>query len=129
MTMEKMEKIKTERKQPSVNYGAMERCRAVLSIWTERRKPAEVCRELSIPWMVLSMWQKRAMEGMLQALEPRVNLDRGPALSPRLQVMLEKNRLTMALPSKGRLHYRLAKMQGAKPEKKDEPSQKDERKP
>lgn len=127
--MEKTEKIKNEKKRPSVNYGAMERCRAVLSIWTERRKPAEVCRELSIPWMVLSMWQKRAMEGMLQALEPRMNLDRGPALSPRLQVMLEKNRLAMALPSQGRLQSRLAKVQGAKMEKKDEPSLKDEKKP
>jgi hypothetical protein len=127
--MEKTEKIKAEKKQPSVNYGAMERCRAVLSIWTERRKPAEVCRELSVPWMVLSMWQKRAMEGMLQALEPRVNLERGPALSPRLQVMLERNRLALALPSRGRLQSRLAKAQGSKTEKKDEPSPKDEKKP
>jgi hypothetical protein len=28
------------------------------------------------------------MEGMLQALEPRVALDKGPALSPRLQALL-----------------------------------------
>jgi hypothetical protein len=79
--------------------------------------------------MVLSMWQKRAMEGMLQALEPRVNLERGPALSPRLQVMLERNRLALALPSRGRLQSRLAKAQGSKTEKKDEPSPKDEKKP
>lgn len=124
-----MEKIKNEKKRSSVTYGAMERCKAVLSIWTERRKPGEVCRELSIPWMVLSMWQKRAMEGMLQALEPRVNLDRGPALSQRLQVMLEKNRLTLALPSQGRLQSRLAKVQGAKTERKDEPALKDEKNP
>jgi transposase InsO family protein len=31
-----------------------------------------------------------AMEGMLQALESRVSLERGPALSPRLQQMLQK---------------------------------------
>ena len=129
MTMEKIEKVKNEKKQPAVTYGAMERCKAVLSVWTERRKPAEVCRELSIPWMVLSMWQKRAVEGMLQALEPRVNLDRGPALSPRLQMMLEKNRLALALPSQGRLQSRLAKVQGSKTEKKDEPALKDEKKP
>ena len=30
------------------------------------------------------------MEGMLQALEPRVKLERGVALSPRLAVLLEK---------------------------------------
>jgi hypothetical protein len=50
---------------------------------------------MSIPGMVLSQWQKRAMEGMLQALEPRVNLEKGPALSPRLQTMLEKRRLML----------------------------------
>src|SRR5208283_4614233 len=89
MTMEKAEKIKSDKKRPTMNYGA------VLSVWTERRRPAEVCRELTIPSMVLAQWQKRAMEGMLQALEPRVSLDKGPALSPRLQAMLEKKRLTL----------------------------------
>lgn len=95
-----MEKAKAERKRYTLNYGAMEKCRAVLSIWTERRKPSEVCRELSVPWMVLSQWQKRAMEGMLQALEPRVSLDKGPALSRRLQAMLEKKRLSLLTSSK-----------------------------
>jgi hypothetical protein len=30
------------------------------------------------------------MEGMLQALEPHVQLDKGVALSPRLQALLKK---------------------------------------
>jgi len=34
------------------------------------------------------------MEGMLQALEPRVNLARGQALSPRLQALLLKRQAT-----------------------------------
>lgn len=114
--MEKTEKIKSEKKRQMTNHGAMEKCRAVLSIWTERRRPAEVCREMGIPWMVLSQWQKRAMEGMLQALEPRVILDKGPALSPRLQTMLEKKRLM--LPVQNRLEKTLSKAQEArKPEK------------
>lgn len=113
--MEKMEKIKSEKKRQTTNHGAMEKCRAVLAVWTERRRPAEVCRELGIPWMVLSQWQKRAMEGMLQALEPRVKLDTGPALSPRLQMMLEKKRQT--LPVQSRLEKTLSKAQEArKPE-------------
>ena len=62
--------------------------------------------------MVLAQWQKRAMEGMLQALEPRVRLDKGPALSPRLQAMLEKKR--MALPVQSRLEKTLSKAQEAK---------------
>jgi hypothetical protein len=58
-------------------------------------------------------WQKRAMEGMLQALEPRKNLKKGEALSPRLQVLLaqrEKNLLVRwsALKPGNRLETRLA---------------------
>jgi len=110
-----MEKIKGERKRQMVNYGAMEKCQAVLSIWTERRRPAEICRELQIPWMVLAHWQKRAMEGMLQALQPRVNLEKGPALSPRLQAMLEKKRLSlMSATAQGRLQKTLSKAQEAR---------------
>jgi hypothetical protein len=79
---------------------------------------------MQIPWMVLAQWQKRAMEGMLQALEPRVRLDKGPALSPRLQSMLEKKRLT--LPAQGRLEKTLSKAQEARkaevPSKDQKPS-------
>ena len=107
-----MEKAKRERKHHALNYGAMEKCRAVLSIWTERRKPSAICREMQVPWMVLAQWQKRAMEGMLQALEPRVSLDKGPALSPRLQSMLEKKRLSLLTSS--RLEKTLAKAQEAR---------------
>jgi len=113
--MEKIEKIRTEKRRTLQNFGAMEKCRAVLSVWTERRKPAEICRELSIPWMLLSQWQKRAMEGMLQALEPRVSLDRGPALSPRLQTMLERRRLSLlSNTAQGKLEKVLAKAQEAR---------------
>ena len=113
--MEKTEKIKTEKKRQATNHGAMEKCQAVLAVWTERRRPAEICRELGVPWMVLSEWQKRAMEGMLQALEPRVSLDKGPALSPRLLALLEKKRLT--LPAQSRLEKTLSRAQEArKPE-------------
>ena len=119
-----MDKSKAERKRHTLNYGALEKCRAVLSIWTERRKPSEVCRELSVPWMVLSQWQKRAMEGMLQALEPRVSLDKGPVLSRRLQAMLEKKRLTLLAGS--RLERTLAAAQQAKAGKSPSKDQKPE---
>lgn len=110
--MEKIEKTRTEKRRTLQNFGAMEKCQAVLSVWTERRKPAEICQELSIPWMLLSQWQKRALEGMLQALEPRVHLDKGPALSPRLQAMLEKRRLSLlSNTAQGKLENRLSKAQ------------------
>lgn len=123
--MEKTTTNKTEKKRQTINHEAMEKCRAVLSVWTERQKPAQVCREMGVPWMVLSEWQKRAMEGMLQALEPRVRLDKGPALSPRLQALLEKRRHT-PMNTQVRLERKLSKAQEAEkaqtPELKDEKS-------
>ncbi len=101
---------KTEKKRQTINHTAMEKCRAVLAVWTERRKPTEICREMQVPWMVLAQWQKRAMEGMLQALEPRARLDKGPALSPRLQTLLDKKRLPMNA-AQTRLEKKLAKAQ------------------
>ena len=109
-----MEKTKSERKRHTLNYGAMEKCRAVLSIWTERRKPSAICREMQVPWMVLAQWQKRAMEGMLQALEPRVSLEKGSALSPRLMTMLEKKRLMLPGTVQSRLEKTLSKAQEAR---------------
>ena len=73
--------------QPS--YSAQEKAQAILRVWTERCKPSEVCRELKVNWVTFSQWQQRAMEGMLQALESRVNLSKGEALSPRLQTLLQ----------------------------------------
>ena len=45
---------------------------------------------MNLKWITFSEWQQRAMEGMLQALEPRVNLTKGEALSPRLQALLQR---------------------------------------
>src|SRR5512136_1159891 len=77
--MEKTEKSKVERQgiedkrtNTDLEYTAQQKCRAVLSVWTERRKPGEVCRELGFGWSILNQWQEKAMEGMLLALQPRV---------------------------------------------------------
>jgi len=67
----------------------MDKAQAVLAVWTERCKPADVCRQYQVNWMTFHHWQRRAMEGMLQALETRVNLAKGQALSPRLQHLLQ----------------------------------------
>jgi len=94
METESMEQMEPERQQrnrsPSKEYSAAQRAEAVLKIWAERQTPAQICREMMITWTILNQWEKRAMEGMLQALEPRVRLDRGPALSSRLQNLLAK---------------------------------------
>jgi transposase-like protein len=95
--MEKTEKPKVQRpgtedkKGPrTVRYTAEEKCRAVLTVWTERRKPTEVCQELGVAWHLLNQWQERAMEGMLLALQPQIGVRREMALNPRLAVLLER---------------------------------------
>jgi len=89
--VEKMEKQAGEKRRPrGLGHTAEEKCQAVLTLWTERRKPGEICRELGVAWGVLQQWQDRAMEGMLLSLQPRVTVERGVALSPRLAVLLEK---------------------------------------
>lgn len=123
--MEKGEKPKVEkpgmeekRRRRVLGHTPEEKCRAVLLVWTERRKPGEVCRELGVDWGVLQQWQDRAMEGMLLALQPRLTVERGVALSPRLAVLLEKSQAGMMK----RLDKRLKKLQGnlkAPPEERE----------
>jgi hypothetical protein len=92
-------------------------------VWTERRKPAAVCRDLGIKWTILMHWQNRALEGMMQALEPRRNLEQGTVLSPRLQALLEHREKNLLVRSAGpvssRLSSRLASI-AAKPGKGDQ---------
>ena len=83
------EKKEQKPRTPTPPHSAPDKVQAVLAVWTERCKPAEVCRQLNINWITFNHWQRRAMEGMLQALESRVNLTKGEALSPRLQALLQ----------------------------------------
>jgi transposase-like protein len=102
------EKTKPKR-QISNNFSATEKAQAVLAVWTERCKAAEVCRQMQINGMTFQHWQHRAMEGMLQALESRVNLAKGEVLSPRLQALLHKRVL-----SPNKFQARLQQIQLAK---------------
>ena len=91
--MGKAEKAKVENSgiEQRKGHTAEEKCRAVLSVWTERRKPAEVCREVGVAWTILNQWQERAMEGMLLALKPRAPMvEKTVALNTRLAVLLER---------------------------------------
>lgn len=89
VTNEKTPKEK-KNKASAISLSAMDKAQAVLAVWTERCKPVDVCRQFKINWMTFNHWQRRAMEGMLQALESRVNLARGEALSPRLRTLLQR---------------------------------------
>jgi transposase-like protein len=113
--MERVEKPKVEkpgmeekRRRRVLGHTPEEKCRAVLLVWTERRKPGEVCRELGVEWGILQQWQDRAMEGMLLALQPRLSVERGLALSPRLAVLLKRSQAGVMK----RLDKRLKKLQG-----------------
>jgi|WetSurMetagenome_2_1015567.scaffolds.fasta_scaffold35135_4 transposase-like protein len=92
-------------------YNAHQRAQAVLAVWTERRRPAEVCRQMGINSALLGQWQERAMAGMLEALQPRCREERalGPALTGKLERLLARQ--SVALEGKqARLQKRLAKL-------------------
>ena len=74
---------------PLPAHPAADKVQAVLAVWTNRCRGADVCRQFKISAMTFQHWQRRAMEGMLQALETRVNLSQGEVLSPRLQALLQ----------------------------------------
>ena len=122
--MGKAEKAKVENsgREERKSHTAEEKCRAVLSVWTERRTPAEVCREVGVAWTVLNQWQGRAMEGMLLALRPRVPVaEKTLALNARLAVLLERKSGAM----KG-LERRLMRLQPktrAKEKSQDKPQE------
>ena len=87
------EKNQTEDvKEPKREVGAMERCRAVLSIWSGAKRPSQVSREYGVAWAVLNSWEKRALRGMRCALEPRRKEKESPSNLPnRLEILLEKS--------------------------------------
>jgi hypothetical protein len=102
-------------------HPAKVKCEAVLSVWTQRRKPAGVCRELGINWAVLSQWQGKAIEGMIQALEPKRNGEPGQAepLNPKLQQLLDRKVSQRQKLSK--LEKRLTSILTEKQQEKEEP--------
>jgi hypothetical protein len=93
-------------------YNAHQRAQAVLAVWTERRRPAEVCRQMAINSTLLIQWQQRAMAGMLEALQPRCRAEAqlGPALTGKLERLLARQALT-AEGKLAKLDKRLAKLQ------------------
>lgn len=103
-------KPKANRQVPP-NYSAQQKAQAILRVWTERCKASKICQELGINWTTFEQWQQRAMEGMLQALEPKANLARGAALSPRLLSLLQKRQSTAKAE---KLSQRLEQIQLAK---------------
>lgn len=97
------------------SHTASEKAQAVLALWTDRVKTRDVMKMMGVQYVTLQQWQERAMEGMLQALEPRVNLRDGAVLSPRLQALLDKRMQTVGAE---KLAARLAQLAEVAPEGK-----------
>ena len=114
----------TTRKKKTTNtkrsFPAKQKCEAVLAVWSERRKPSEICRELEIPWQLLTNWQDTAIKGMMQALDPKRSPDghRLAPVSPRVEKLLEK--ADVALSRRSRAEARLASIQKTVQAKKSE---------
>jgi len=85
-------------------YGAVEKCRAVLAVWTERKQASVLCREMGMSASLFSQWQDRALSGMLEALEPRGTraVSEGPALSELVKRLLERKVRARELETLGR---------------------------
>jgi hypothetical protein len=107
------EKTQKKEKKEHRMFTAMDKAKAVLSVWSERRKPAEICREMDIAWMQFSMWQNSALKGMLSALETKKDQVKCPAISERLSKLLDRR---SGNPGPSKLEKRLEKLQQEKKE-------------
>lgn len=117
----KASKTKTATPRERREFTAKVKCEAVLSLWAERRSPSEVCKELQISWQQLQNWQHRAMEAMLDALEPRTSsAERAPALSTRVGKLLEQTERKVS--RKSSMEKRLDKLQKLSEAKPDTPA-------
>jgi transposase-like protein len=85
-------------------YGAAAKCRAVLAVWTERKKASVLCREMGVSASLLWQWQDRALSGMLEALEPRGTREgaQGPALPMQIKRLLDRKVRVRELETLGR---------------------------
>lgn len=94
-----MTNLRRKPRRPQRRFSAADKCRAVLTLWTERRSVTELCRELDVKWNVLNQWQEQAMDGMLHALEPKRAVPCGQIpLATRLQSLLERKTARPAAP-------------------------------
>jgi len=121
--MENAEKLKVEKPELEEKKGrrgsghtAKEKCRAVLSVWTERRKPGKYAG-VGIAWTVLNQWQDRAMRECLWHYSPGCGgQGRGVELASCGIVGAQEQGGTMK-----ELERRLARLQGCRrPSKGDE---------
>jgi hypothetical protein len=80
------------KKRQSRVCSAKEKAQAVLALWSGRRSPSALTKELGLPWAAINTWEKRALSGMLTALDPtwkQAEEDR-PSLPRRVEKLIEQ---------------------------------------
>jgi hypothetical protein len=79
-------------RQASRVHSAKEKAQAVLSVWSGRRSPSALMKDLGVPWVAINQWEKRAISGMLTALDPtwKQGVEEQPILPRRVEKLIEK---------------------------------------
>ena len=77
------------RRRRTRTYSAKEKSQAVLALWSGRRSASSLMKAMDVPWAVLNHWEKRALAGMLSALDPTWQQStQSSALPPRVERLL-----------------------------------------
>ncbi|NLG35651.1 MAG: hypothetical protein GX548_09895 [Lentisphaerae bacterium] len=79
-------------KRRHLRFSAKEKSQAVLALWSGRRSASGLAKEMEVPWAVINGWEKRALSGMLTALDPtwRQPEEKKLELPGRLERLLEQ---------------------------------------
>lgn len=82
--------VKVGRARTARRFSAKEKSQAILALWSGRRSASGLTKELGVPWGVINGWEKRALAGMLTALDPtwRQAEEKRLELSERLERLL-----------------------------------------
>ena len=87
------------RRRRTRTYSAKEKSQAVLSLWSGRRSAASLMKAMDVPWALLNNWEKRAMTGMLSALDPTWQKPaQDHALPPRVERLMQQTLTPAAAP-------------------------------
>lgn len=92
MKQEQQETAESGKRRQMRVFSAKEKSQAVFSLWSGRRNASALMKELGVAWGVLNFWEKRALMGMLTALDPNwKQAEEGQLKLPcRLEKLMEK---------------------------------------
>jgi transposase-like protein len=89
--MKEQENMTRVRRRRTRTYSAKEKSQAVLSLWNGRRSAASLMKTMDVPWALLNNWEKRALTGMLSALDPTWQQStQNSALPSRVERLLQQ---------------------------------------